>query len=86
MTKKLKENDYYVTSDLACATAISLSFPIEAIDRQNSRKVEFLFTRNNELDKLVEAYWRCELRIEPQKYFNQLRVVKARLYEGKKND
>ena len=78
--KILNEDNFYRTHDLAIATAISLSYPIEAIDRQNPRRAEFLFRRNDNLDALIESYWRSELKVDPQSYFNQLRLIKARLY------
>ena len=76
----LDEKEIYRTPDLALATAISLSYPIEAIDREYSRKAYFLFRRDTELDELVEGYWRGALKVEPQAYFNALRVIKSRLY------
>ena len=81
-TQILKEKDFYRTADLALATAISLWYPIEAIDKENPRKAQFVFRRKGELDKLIESYWRGELKVEPQAYFNALRVIKARLYGG----
>jgi len=78
--ENLKLKDYYSTSDLALATAISLWFPIEAIDKTNPHKAIFLFKRNEELDRLLEAFWRRELKVEPQAYFNQLKLIKSRLY------
>ena len=81
MKKRLKLNNYYSTSDLALATAISLWFPIEAIDKTTDpHKAIFLFKRNENLDRLIEAYWRRELKVEPQAYFNQLKLIKSRLY------
>lgn len=78
---RLRVDDYFSTSDLALAGAIALYFPLEAIDKtQNQYKAQFLFKRDRSLDKLVEAYWRGELKVEPQTYFNQLKNIKARLY------
>ncbi|NMB56547.1 hypothetical protein GYA19_01245 [Candidatus Beckwithbacteria bacterium] len=79
MTQQLNEH-YYQTSDLSLSTTISLFFPIEDIDRSNPRKAVFIFRNTKELQELVEKYYRNELKISPQTYFNQLRVVKARLY------
>ena len=79
-TKLLKETDFYSSADLALSAAISLFYSLEAIDRQNPRKAQFLFKRDDQLDALVESYWRGELRVSPQAYFNALRVIKARLY------
>jgi len=78
--KNLKLKGFYSTSDLAMATAISLWFPIDEIDRQDPRKASFRFKRDEKFDKLLEAYWKRELKIEPQEYFNQLKAIKARLY------
>lgn len=81
--ESLKLNDYYSTTDLALTTAISLFFPLEAIDRQNPHKALFLFKRNAELDQLIETYWKGELKVNPATYFQQLKIIKARLYEGR---
>lgn len=78
--KNLDLKDFYSTGDLALATAISLWYPIDAIDKQNPRKASFLFKRDEKLDELLEVYWKRELKVEPQAYFNQLKSIKTRLY------
>lgn len=47
-TETIKENDFCRTADLALATAISLFYPLEAIDKKNPRKAQFLFKRNSQ--------------------------------------
>jgi len=81
--ENLKLKDFYSTSDLALATAISLWYPIDAIDKTDPRKATFLFKRDEKIDELLEAYWKRELKVEPQTYFNQLKAIKARLYSEK---
>jgi hypothetical protein len=81
MTLQLDENTFFKTADLALATAISLSYPLETIDRGN-RKAQFVFKRNVGLDELIANYWRRELKAEPQAYYDALRVIKGRLYEN----
>jgi len=80
MTQRELNENYYQTSDLSLTTTISLFFPIEKIDRSNIRKAIFIFRKTPELEKLIDQYFRNEIKISPQVYFNQLRVVKARLY------
>ncbi len=75
-----QDKDYYSTSDLSLATTLSLWYPIESLDRTNPRKALFVFQNTKELQKLVADYYRNEIKVSPQVYFNQLRVVKARLY------
>lgn len=79
--ERLKLNDYYSTSDLALASLISLYYPLEAIDKtQNPYKAQFIFKKEEKLNELIELYWKGEIRVEPQTYFNQLKNIKARLY------
>ena len=80
MTQQEVSKDYYSTNDLALTTTLSLWCPIEDIDRSNPRKVYFIFRKTAELEKLINQYFRNEIKISPQIYFNQLRVIKARLY------
>jgi len=79
-TEILKQNNFYKTSDLALATTLSLFCPIETLKKINSHKAYFIFKRNKKIDELLDRYWRQELRVEPQLYFNQLKILKARLY------
>lgn len=82
--ENLTLNDYYSTSDLALAATLSLWYSIEAIDKtQNPHKAVFLFKRDPQLEQLIESYWHGDLRVNPQAYFNQLKLVKARLYESR---
>jgi hypothetical protein len=81
--EELKINDYYSTQDLGLATAISLFYPLELIERTpNSNKAKFVFKRTDEeFDKAIEAYWRGELQWSLLAFFNQLKIIKSRLYE-----
>ena len=80
MNNQLITENYYSTSDLSLATSISLFYPLDSIDKKNPYKAEFLFKRDDSLDKLIEAYWKRELKIEPQAFFAQLKFIKSRLY------
>lgn len=72
----------FQTSDLALATTISLWYPVELIDRNNPSKAQFIFKKEDGFDELVTSFWKRELKIEPQAFFSQLRLIKARLYES----
>lgn len=79
--QKLSINDYYSTSDLALATAISLYYPLEVMDRTSPHKAYFIFKRDKKLDQFIQAYWKDDLKVSPLVYFSQLKLIKARLYE-----
>ena len=77
----IEEKDFYRTSDLALAVSLSLFCPIEAIDKPpHSNRGSFLFKKSKQLEALVESYHRGEMRVSPAIYFNQLKIIKTRLY------
>lgn len=79
--KILNVNDYFRSSDLALVVALSLFFPIEAIEKDVSGKAYFLFRKDaDSFEKVLKQYWSRELRVEPQAFFNQLKVIKSRIY------
>lgn len=82
--ENIKLRDFYATTDLGLATAISLYFPLEKIDRTtNSYKAQFLFRRSEQLDQFIETIWKNELKVPPLAYFSQLKNIKARLYASR---
>lgn len=78
----MKNDNYYKTSDLALATTISLYSPIETTEFLENKKVLFVFIKSPKLEKLIGLYWSGNMRIEPQQFFNQLKVIKTRIYSG----
>lgn len=73
-------NSEYTTSDLALASAISLWVPIDSIDRSNPRHATFIFKRTDDLDGIIELYWKGQLPVDAQTYYLQIKAVKTRLY------
>lgn len=78
---KITKEQYFKTSDLSLAATISLEIPIEKIDRSDSSRVEFHFLINQQLEQLIDRYWKGKLHVEPKQFFNQLRTLKARIYD-----
>lgn len=75
-------NKYIKTTDLSLVTTLSLFSPIESIELVDKNKVIFVFLKSTELDMHVDSYWRGELRVEPQRFFNQLKIIKTRIYSA----
>ncbi len=76
-----KINTTYQTADMACAAALSLFFPIDAVDRSGGRRVFFLFKHSPELDEFLEQFWKGEIQVEPRAYFDSIKAIKTRLYD-----
>lgn len=79
--RSFSEQSYYQTSDLAlCNTLVSLNYQIEFIERNGDQRKVFYIKRDGNLDKIIEQYWTRQLRIEPIAYCNNLKNIKARIY------
>lgn len=77
----MNNNNTYKTSDLALAATLSLSFPIQLIDKSNPRRVDFIFDYTHELQELVELCLKREAKVEPFMLYHQLRYLKSRIYD-----
>ncbi len=82
MENELDPKQYYRTSDLALTAVLSLEYPIVDIDRTNYPRAIFIFKKTKKLDQQIESYWNGELRIEPQKFANQIKFIKTRIYSN----
>ena len=82
MNEILKENDFFKSSDLSLVATLQLyGYQIEAMDRSNSEKIVFVIKRDEELDKLIQAFWSRILQVEPLAYFESIKNIKSRIYQ-----
>ena len=81
--KTLEEKDFLKTSDIClCSALCCYGYNIEAIDKQNSKKVVFLIQRDENLDNLIQQYFTHQLQVEPLSFFNYLKEIKTRIYHA----
>lgn len=76
------KDNIYKTSDLSLATTLTLYYSVQSVDKSNLKRVFFLFTKDKNFDLYVERFYRGELRVDPQKYFQHLKILKNRIYNG----
>lgn len=81
MVKNISQS-FYSTPDLNLATTISLSYPLDCIEKLSDRKSAFVFKREEGLDQLIESFWRRELRVEPIQLSEQRKILLSRLGNG----
>ena len=80
--KKDNSVSFYRTSDLALTCALCIvGFIAEDVEAIGPTRSVFVFKSSEELSTAIKRYWMSELRVEPQAYFNMLKVLKARLYQ-----
>jgi hypothetical protein len=75
-------NSIFQTSDFPLVVTLSVWFPIESVDRTDYQRASFAFCRNKKLDELVAAFYSRELNVEPQAFYQAMKTVKSRLYDG----
>lgn len=71
---------FYSTKDLGLATTLSLTFPIEKLNKENPKKVFFIFNNTKEVQEIAEKYFIGGTRVDPHKFMDQLRSLKSAIY------
>lgn len=78
-----KNKTYYETQSLPLsATLISLGISLDSVSKSSDGKSIFVFHRSNELDQILENFWKKSLSIEPNTFWEAIRFIKSRIYGG----
>lgn len=83
MIKTLEKDkqDNYFTFDLgAAASLVTVGFELVALDKSNSRKVQFVFHRTDGIEKVVDDYWADRLETKARALFDNIKMLKNRIY------
>jgi hypothetical protein len=79
--KLLSEQSQYYTHDLGCAAAlVSAGFALVALDKENPRKVGFIFRAKAGINGAVDGYFSDKLKVNARTFFDNLRMLKNRIY------
>ena len=77
------DSTHFFTFDLGLSAAlISVGYSLVSLDRENLRKVQFVFRRAEGLDEVVDAYWADRLDVKARRYFDATKMLKNRLYSS----
>lgn len=83
MNKKLKEKNYFKSSDIClCSALCCFDYQIEKVIKDNPSKVIFVIRKNEKLDELINKYFTHQLKVEPLSFFNFLKEIKTRIYNS----
>ena len=80
--KKKEEPKIYRTSDLALAVYLMMMVQKYDLVRISEKKFEFVFDSDGEVELLVKDFYDNKARVSPLDYFNNIRMVKNRMYES----
>jgi len=88
MTKKLNDNsdnqiDNFSTFDLGCSAAlVSVGFELISLDKQNPRKVLFIFAKKAGIDQTVNDYFSGKLKVSARTLFDNTKMLKNKIYSS----
>ena len=73
--------DLFLTFCLGLASAlITLEYELDAIDKSNRSKAQFIFRRRVGMDQDIEKYWAGDLLVSARHLFDSQKMLKNRLY------
>jgi hypothetical protein len=75
--------DEVVVTDLGIAAAlVTANFELVALDRENPRKVKFIFRRETGIEKVVGDFWSDNLEQKSRSFWDNIKNLKNRLYSN----
>jgi len=85
MTQKLQTPDnyldYFYTFDLgAAASLVTAGFELVSLDKSNPKKAQFIFRREIGIEKVVDDFWADRLEVKARAFFDNIKMLKNRLY------
>ncbi|MDP3997657.1 MAG: DUF5659 domain-containing protein [bacterium] len=70
--------------DLGLTAALTTrGFLLLDIQPVDARRFAFIFSASEELEQEIQKYWNNTLTVPAQRYFDQIKVIKNRLYAQK---
>ena len=77
----LNASEQFITYDIGlAATLVTLGYTLIDVDRTNPRKSQFIFRRDEHIDKMVNKYWDNTLTVPARSIVDNLKMLKNRLY------
>ena len=74
-------DEIFAVSDLGCAAALATaSFALLALDRENPRKIKFVFRREAGIEKVADDFWSDRLEQKSRSFWDNIKNLKNRLY------
>lgn len=75
----------YATSEFPLAAAL-LCMEVKLLELRPSKegvgRIEFIFGKDQVIEKFIAGYWTGNLRVEPKEFWNYTRELKSRIKAG----
>jgi hypothetical protein len=74
-------NVQFITYDIGLAAAlVTLGYNLWDVDRTNLKKSQFIFNRDEHIDKMINDYWDGKLTLPARSLLDNQKMLKNRLY------
>ena len=74
-------NIYWATFDLGCSSAIiSAGGKLVSLEKSNPHKIQFIFLKDKNIEKVVNDYWADKLEVKARTFFDNTKMLKNRIY------
>lgn len=81
--EEVNHKNEYTTTDLAgSAVLVTLGYSLVRITWPDQKKALFIFHRGAGIEKVMSDYWSNLLMVDPRKFWENLKMIKSRLYES----
>lgn len=71
----------FLTYDIGLAAAlITLGYTLHKVDKTEQKKSQFIFNRDEHIDRMVNDYWDNKLTLPVRSFYDSLKMLKNRLY------
>lgn len=76
-----KVDGKFLTYDLGLAAALAtLGYSLISINRIEEKRSQFIFQRDEHIDKMIDDYWEDKLTLPIRSYYDSYRMIKNRIY------
>lgn len=80
-SKPLETSEQFITYDIGLAAAlVTLGYRLWELDKTNFKKSQFIFQRDEHIEKMVNKYWDNSLNLSARSIVDNLKMLKNRLY------
>jgi len=76
-------DSHFLSYDIGLASALTtLHFELLSLNRDNPRKIGFLFLRSPELDQAVQEYFAGRLLVDARSFFENTKMLKNMIFSS----
>jgi hypothetical protein len=76
-------DSHFVSYDIGLVAALStLHFELLSLNRDNPRKIGFIFTRTPELEQATQEYFAGRLVVDARSFFENTKMLKNRIFSS----